>query len=201
MKRQKMMMEVLAAVLILLGVGLLFLRNNSLEAEDDIVESQTISLNQLTRDDIIALSYEYGGETLSFELEEGTWYLASDHSVNLTQSYISNMASFFAGMLMESEIDNVTDFEQYGLGDTAKTLTVTTNTGTLVYKLGDENPLSGEYYMAIPGEDKVYTVDSYYENRFEYALEDMVIVEEEEETETAEFDLEEKSETGETSQE
>lgn len=187
MKKQRVQMLVLIVVLCALAAAFFGIRQyNKIQAEKPVEEEEQVIVIDAAAEEVTAFSYDYEGENCSFEKEEDIWYIAGDHSLNVTQSRMTTMLSGVTPLTATQVIENVTDLEQYGLAEPQRTITVETVGASYILYVGEKNDLTSSYYVSLPSTDTVYVVSASDINRFNYSLEDLIEVEEEsgEETET-----------------
>ena len=193
MKKQKGQLIIMLAVLLVLGVGYLALRQyNKVQSEKE-PEVEGDVLITLEKDDIIRFSFDYQGTDYTYEKEDGTWYYADDRSLTLTQTRLNTMAGRVVGLTADNTITGVTDFAQYGLDEPFKTITFETASESYTFNVGDYNDMASVYYICEPDSDTVYTVSSIMVTQFNFDVED--IAEEEESTEITEETEAESEET------
>lgn len=199
MAKQSRQFIIMLAVLVVLVGGFFLLRaynDKQAEAADE-TESTTITIVDGDSDDVTGLSYVYDGETYTFEKEDDTWYYADDHSINITQATITTMISRVMPLEAEQVITDVTDYDQYGLAEPERTITITTADASYTYYIGDANEImDGNYYLQVDGSEDVLLVDYYIVTSFNKTLDDLI--EEEEEAETTESSESAETETTET---
>ena len=193
MKKQKIQMLVLLAILVVLAAGFLGIRQYNQMQSEEPQEETGITVVDIAVEDIVRFSYDYEDVTYTFEKEEDTWYAAEDHSLNLVQTSVNSMITDVGPLVAEQVIENVTDMSQYGLAQPSRTISFETASESYIFYVGDFNDVSSVYYLCRPSETTVYVVPALTVNRFNRTLEELV-EEEEESTETAT----ETSETEET---
>lgn len=192
-KKQRQMIEMLLALVVLAAVFLGLRQYNKNESADtSATEDTDETVLDVDYDDITNFSYVYEGETYSFEKEEDTWYYTGDHSLNLNQNRIKAMLLKVAPLKVNQVIENVTDMSQYGLADPERTIQYETADRSVIINVGNLNSMTSQYYIAFPSEMKVYVVATNVVTGFNYTLEDLV-----EET-TEETESTEATETAET---
>ncbi len=177
MKKQKKQLILLVVLLLLLVggyFGLVKYNEWSEQKEQDKALSEVIAVTDLEVEAIEAISYDYDGETLSFVKDNDTWVYEGDTSLTITQSYLETMAKRMAAIEAELEIPNVTDMEQYGLGDSARKVKVVTADNTYSFLIGDYNSISYVYYWGVENDSTVYVVGGTNVSCFNYGLEDLV---------------------------
>lgn len=183
MKKQKRQMVILLLVFAaLLALFFGVKQYNKIQAQKPAEEEEVIAVIDAAAEDVIRISYDYDGESNTFEKEEDTWYAAEDHSLNIKQTRLTNMASAVTPLEAGQRIEDVTDLSQYGLTEPQRTITIETAAKSYILYVGDKNELTSSYYVCLPGETVVYTVSTSDISRFDYALADLIEEEEEEST-------------------
>ena len=200
-KKQRQMIGMLLALVVLAAafLGIRQYNKNASSAASTTEDTQETVLD-VSSDDITSFRYVYEGETYSFEKEDGTWYYADDHSLNLKQERIKAMILKVAPLKVNQVIENVTDMSQYGLTNPERTIQYETADRSVIINVGNLNSMTSQYYIAFPSEMTVYAVTTNVVTGFNYTLDDLVEVEKTTE-ETAEAESTETVETeGETSE-
>lgn len=172
MKKNAKNMTILTVVLMLLVTVLYFVKffTGNMEAtETDTAET----LVDIAKEDIIKFSYDYEGETYTFEKVDDTWYYAEDHSLNITQYKISNMLSNVAPLKSLMLIDDATDMTHYGFTEDARFLEFETADAQYRYELGGENYVVEAAYIRKPDDSLVYVVEASVVTTFDKTLEDL----------------------------
>lgn len=178
MKKQRKQLILLVAVLVLLaaavpGVRYLNERQEAEAAEAADAEQDSVVVIDAAYEDVVKFSYDYEGETYSFEKSEDTWHAAEDPSLSLKEYSIKNMLSGVAPFDALQVIENVTDFSQYGLDEPQRTISFETSSASYILHVGDHNTLTGTYYVCMPSEATVYVVEQTVVTRFNQTLEDL----------------------------
>jgi len=160
--KQKKTILVLAGILVVLSIlyAGLHLYNKSLEKKE-AKEAEKDKVYVTNEEDIAEFSYTGTKEdgTMSFVREDGEWYYAPDREIPLNQSTVQNMGDTLAVCQAVRELDEPDDWSDYGLENPQYTIILSDKEGaeTTLY-IGQT---AGEdYYAAVKGSDKVYTVDS-----------------------------------------
>lgn len=172
MKKSIRLFILILVFLVLLGIVFGLQRNN--EDESNTVTDTQITVLDVKKEDVIRITYEYEGETYTFEKEEGTWYYAPDHSLDVTQLFINSMAGILAPLRAEQSIENVSDMAQFGLAEDVRTVQFETADASYSIEIGAYNSLSDVYYIRKPSENTVYVVSSITVAAFDKSLEDVV---------------------------
>ncbi|MBQ8822458.1 MAG: DUF4340 domain-containing protein [Lachnospiraceae bacterium] len=187
-KKQLVWMVILLIVLVGGYFGLVKYNEWSEQKEQDAAQSDVIYVTQLEADSIQKISYDYEGETISLVKDGETWVYEGDTSLAIVQSTVETMAKRMAEIQAELSIPNVTDMEQYGLGEGARKVTFSTADTTYSFRIGDYNSTSFVYYWGAEGDSIVYVVGGENVTCFAHGLEDLLeeVEESAEESSTAE---------------
>lgn len=180
MKKQKRQILVLFVLLILLGAVFCLIRwKNKEDANQPQTEAESIIVMELVEEEIVSLSYDYEGETYSYEKIDDVWYLSGDPDRNLTQYSVNSMALNFCPLKATQKIENVTDMSQYGFSEDApRKVSVSTKDATYTILIGDMNELTENFYVKLPNEDDVYVVDYTVVSRYNRTPDSITVVEE-----------------------
>jgi hypothetical protein len=176
MKKQQLQLALLIAAVVILVAALFGVRhyNDLQEQNSDTKDVERIV--DIKRDDITSFSYEYDGETYSFEKEDDTWYSVDDHSINLNQTVIDAMLTKLAGLDVVMSIENVTDMSQYGLDKDYMTFEYKTSDKDYELHIGSRNSVTGVYYMNMASENTVYAIEyNSLLGSFERTLDDLTV--------------------------
>lgn len=175
MKKQGKHLILLVISLAVLAIGYICLiryNDRQQEIETNRVEGQV--LVDIAADDIQRFSYEYDGETYTFEkTEEGIWISADDPSLNLMQSRLNTMVNKFTHIVAQNTIADVTDMSQYGLEQPLNILHWETDQAEYTYCVGDYNSFGSLYYIREPDSHTVYGVTASLGTGFGYNLEEL----------------------------
>lgn len=174
MKKQKIQMLVLLGVLLLLCGAFLGVKKYNQKQAEKPEETDEVVVIDVSTEDIVRFSYDYEGETYSYEKEDDTWYYAPDHSLKLLQYRTGNLMSGLAPLKTEQVIENVTDLEQYGLKEPKQTVTYETATESYILYVGSQNSVTGGYYVCMPSQSTVYMVEASAINKLTVTAEDLI---------------------------
>lgn len=173
-KRTSQMLFLLLTLVVCLLVYLWAAKLQKAE-EDDTGEDAAVSLADFKEDDIRRIEKTYKGETLSFVLEKYVWYYEDDRDFPLEQQFLEDMKESISSMtaartLSEDEID----MDSFGLTNPQLTVKVTTADGAqFIYYIGNENTVTGDYYMKKETGSEVYLISKDVFNYFSDSLSDM----------------------------
>lgn len=174
MKRQKMQLLVLFAVLLVLAGSLLALRqyNKNRSEDTDTVLGDVIA--DLGIEEIVRFSYDYEDNNYSYEKLEDTWRYAQNHDLNLNQYRVESMLSNVTPFVAEGTIRDVKDMSQYGLDEPGRTISFETDTESYIFHVGDYNSVNSVYYICRPSDTTVYAVAAAAINGFNVDVLDIV---------------------------
>ena len=131
--------------------------------------------------DVTYFSYENNGETLEFEKEDGTWYYAPDHSVNLIQSTLDSMAVDVKKIEITRTLEGADGLEAYGLSEPVNRITIRDTDGnTQTVLLG--NAAGDDIYACLDGQETVTVIGLELQSMTEKTLDDLTEMETEAET-------------------
>lgn len=161
MKRQKKQFLLLVIVLLLLllaYIGIRFYNQKQEENDAKEKETETIQVTEIDASEITRFSYQRDGNTLTFTKEGEDWIFDADSSVSLDVSAIESMLSVAVSLNATEEIKEYEDEASYGLDAPANTITLTDEKGTITLYLGNENAISGGYYLKTSNSGAIYLV-------------------------------------------
>lgn len=173
-KQRKQFILLVVVFVALLAVFFGLKSYNKKQAEIPVEEEPKDVVVEVEKDDIVKLTYDYEGETLSFEKVDDIWYYAEDHSLKITQYLVKSMLAGLSPFEVEDTFENVTDMAQYGLEEPERVISFEANGNTYTVNVGSHNSASKLYYIAFPGENTVYTIESYKIILFDESLEDLI---------------------------
>lgn len=173
-KKQLLLMVTLLIALVCGYFGLIKYNEWSQQKETELAQSEVIHVTQLEEGSIHRISYDYEGETVSLVKDGEIWVCEDDTSLAIVQSTVETMAEKMSEIQAEQMISDVTDKEQYGLGDSARKITFSTADATYNYLIGDYNSTSSVYYWGNATDNTVYVVGGVNVTCFNYGLEDLL---------------------------
>ncbi|MCD7752013.1 MAG: DUF4340 domain-containing protein [Lachnospiraceae bacterium] len=162
MKRAKRIYILLGVLVVLCVATFAVSRYN--EEQEKINTSNEIVLD-IDAETVTALSWETEDNSLAFhkDSESGGWIYDDDEAFPASEEKINSLLDVFAEYEADFIIEEVTDYEQYGLEDPVCTITITLEDET-VYEinLGSFSTLDSERYIEF-GDGNVYlaVVDPY----------------------------------------
>ena len=149
-------------ILILLGVLVVALAvtfgvSRYQEAQEKIAASDEIIL-EIPTEDVTALSWVTDDASFSFH-RDGTWSYDDDEAFPVSEEKMEELLSPFASLGAAFIIEDVEDFDQYGLEDPTCTITVETGEETYTIDLGAFSTMDAQRYVSI-GDGNVYLVST-----------------------------------------
>lgn len=173
MRRSRKLVILLAVLVVLAGATALV---KWLTPEETEEAAEPIGVLSVDGESLIALSWEYGGESVRFDCADGVWTYSEDDAFPVDSTHLEGMLSALSDVTASRVIESPSDLADYGLEEPLCTVTVTTGDETVQLLLGDETGLGGERYASI-GDGRVYLVDDGLLDSFVYGLYDLVEME------------------------
>lgn len=176
MKKKTRTLIILVVVLVVMigayiGVSIL----NNTQAQKTAAEAEAPKIYPNGMSAPAGITYEIGGKTLSFVLENGTWYLADDKAFPLNQSSLSSLAASLNGLTAVRDFDMASSLSAYGLEQPAYTVTVSDSAGkTLKLLIGAQN--GDNHYAMTDSSSKIYTIASTLVGNLKSDLMSMIIL-------------------------
>lgn len=125
-------------------------------------------------EDMTALSWEYGEESLSFHRdEEGLWHWDEDDAFPVNEEAMAELLQWFSPLSSTFVISEVEDYSPYGLDDPACTITLTTDSGSHTITLGDFSQMDAQRYLSM-GDGKAYLVAEDPMDAFQVTIRDLI---------------------------
>ena len=175
-KQPKQFLVLLVALVLLVGgyFGLRAYNKVSEEKAEQALQETMVTMIDGEVEDIVALSYDHNGETYSYEKEDGVWYYAPDHSLNLQQSMLTGMLEKYIPLVSRQKIENVTDYAQYGLDESAKRVTLRTEEAEYTVYVGAYNSITAATYFKMEGDTSVYVTTAAIAGSFNQTVEELI---------------------------
>ena len=158
----------LLAVLAVLFCGY-FIVTNVTQKEAVIETGGSFEVAGLTPDEITAMQWQSGDETIRLVRADGAWSLDGEANFPLKQDVADELASDIAALEATHTVTGGADAADYGLDEPSFTVTVENDSGdTLVYQMGAKNDVTGEYYLRFSENDAIYTIATSLATTFNY---------------------------------
>ena len=174
MKKQKIQLIVLLAVLVLAGGGYFGLKmyNDAQKALGSVPKGDL--LFNITKDEVIEFHFDHDGVDYTYVKVDGTWYPSTDLTLDIVQSRMMTASERFQNLASQATIEGVTDFAQYGLAEPAKKFGFKTADESYEFLVGNQNRVTGHYYICELGSNTVYTVEAINITQFGFTVEDVI---------------------------
>ena len=153
MKRYKRVLVLLGVLVIVVAAA--FAVSHMRERKEAIKTSGETFLT-VPADSVTALDWTNGDTSLAFHKEDN-WLWDDDEAFPVDQEEIAKLLAPFESMAAAFVIDDVTDYEQYGLTEPECTVNLTAGETKTTVKLGAYSSLDQQRYVDI-GDGKVYLV-------------------------------------------
>ena len=172
MKRMKNLLALLAVLVVLMAATFAARKWNPENQVEETIPAEVVFT--LDAETVTALSWDYS-EALNFEKEGDTWVYADDPVFALDESFITSALEALVSVESSKTIEDVEDFDQYGLEVPVCAITVTAGE-TYELAIGQETTMGGERYFSV-GDGNVYLVDEEIIDTFSYGLYDLLTYE------------------------
>ena len=176
-----------AKMLVLLGCLVVvvggYALTKSLVAKSEAEAEADSTINFVSVQDPVEMTWTYSGQTYTVELDEDSiWMWTDDDEFELNQTSVEAMATAVSSITASQVLTGVTDYGQYGLEDPDSVITVKTSDGkTYTILTGDYNSTAASYYAMLEGASDVYLVTGEYLDNFEYSIDELEATTDEEE--------------------
>ena len=162
----------LLSVLIVACVVTVLVKNHE-EKKEQIKNTDEVILSVDT-ESVTKLSWKYDDTSLSFTKNEETWNYDKDEAFPVDTEKIENLLSDFSELGAAFIIEEVEDYDQYGLEDPTCTIDITAGDNTYEIKLGAFSTLDEQRYVST-GDGNVYLVSDDPFEDYEVELKDMIL--------------------------
>lgn len=113
------------------------------------------------------ISYSFGENRVELILQNGLWRSVQTPDFPLNQNYVQTMLEKISPLTIRKRIHGGADsLTQYGLDHPLVRILLSNSLQVIELWLGARNSATGEYYLYLPGETDVYTVDATFYNVF-----------------------------------
>ena len=174
MKRQKNMFLLLFVLVLLIGAVFAVTALNKEEESETVIQDLNDVVFSVDSNAVTALSWNYS-EEVSFHRTESGWEYAEDAVFPLDESQLSSALNILNSITASKVIENVEDWDQYGLEVPVCSVTVTAD-ATYTLSFGAEASVSGGQYFSI-GDGNAYIIDTNHMEPFSHGLYDLLVME------------------------
>lgn len=175
MKRQKNMLILLLVLALLIGAVFAVTAFTKEEEPETAVQDFNDTIVSVDSNAVTSLVWDYS-EEIAFQRTTSGWEYTADATFPLNEDSISSALSILKNIAASKVIENVEDWDQYGLEVPVCTVTVTADK-TYSLSFGAEASISGGRYFSI-GDGNAYIVDKNYMKPFTCGLYDLLVPEE-----------------------
>ena len=193
MKKQKIQLLVMVGALLVLVAAFFGVKiyNEHIEEKGSLESEEEYTVLDLDGDDVNGFSFvnEYGSYSFekSSDDEGNISWVCLEEDLNLDSDKVSSVLGSVLFVQADTCIEDVSDFEQYGLAEPAVSVSITTGNGeNYTILCGDYNGITSKYYLSLDGENVVYVSDSDIGGDFNILPDDLVVDEEQEENQNQE---------------
>lgn len=172
-----MLIMVLVLAVLVLAYVLLQIHNKKASETDSGSDSYVVT--DFDADSINSITYTYDGVTTQFLKENDTWVNADDSTMELDQDKVTNLITEVNNIYSENQLTDVEDLSQYGLDPAVVTVWMKSDDATYTLLFGDYNDTIYQNYVALEGENTVYTTIRAKCNAFESPVSDFIAAEDE----------------------
>ena len=174
MKRQKNMLVLLLVLVLLIGAVFAVSALTKEEEPDNNVQDLGEVIVAIDPNSVTSMRWNYSDE-VSFSRVNDGWEYTADPDFPLDENRITAALNMLKSITAIKVIENVADWDQYGLE--VPVCEVTINAGTsYALSFGSEAAVSGGQYFSI-GDGNVYIIDKNYMEPFSVELYDLLVTE------------------------
>lgn len=170
-----------AALGVLSGSYTLLRMQNEKNAEEEEIAALGEVILEVDDASVTGVSYQIGGETRSFVLEEETWKLESDETFPVDEDALLSPLNQLDTLYSVRTLTDVEDSSEYGMDEPQNVIVVTDADGVqTTLTIGSTNSSTGNDYLMLNGDETViYTIDTAVrtaiaDNLYEYALSEAI---------------------------
>ena len=154
-EKKNLILMGLTAVCLLVIYLLLGWMQSRQSAQDDT------TVYTLDQDAVVGLEYGSSDNTVKLVKKDNVWVYADDENFPLNQNFVETMVNKTTQLKARRRVASGKNaFQKYGLEMPSIVVQVKTADRVIKILLGDINSATGDCYMAVEGNEKVYTVDA-----------------------------------------
>ena len=154
-EKKNLILMGLTAVCLLVIYLLLGWMQSRQSAQDDT------TVYTLDQDAVVGLEYGSSDNTVKLVKKDNIWVYADDENFPLNQNFVETMVNKTTQLKARRRVASGKNaFQKYGLEMPSIVVQVKTKDRVIKILLGDINSATGDCYMAVEGNEKVYTVDA-----------------------------------------
>ncbi len=171
MRKKRITLCVLLAVFAVVSITAVLVSRHEEKVEQIKNSGETILA--IPTDTVTALSWTNEEGTFSFTKDE-TWTYDDDAAFPVDEEKINELLAQFEDFAAAFVIDDVEDYEQYGLDEPVCTISITAGEESYTVELGDFSKMDEQRYISI-GDGKAYLVSHDPLDEFDAVLRDMIL--------------------------
>ena len=167
-------------VFLILLLILVLLLNGQKEKKEKAAGEQQFTSSLIfseAPESIREISFETEEGTLTFEKKEDQWFVPGDDNLEVDSGKMSTLTGDLAALSAVRNLGVSQDPEQYGLGEKAREVRITTDEGTKLLLIGERNASTGEVYVQTDPQGEVYVVSRALDEHFNGRLADFAVYE------------------------
>ncbi len=143
---------------ILICVSLAAFGVSKYEKQKEIIKNSDEIIMEIKKEDVKVLSWECDMGSFAFHRDEnGSWLYDEDEEFPVDKEKIENLLELFEEFGVAFMIEEVEDFEQYGLDTPVCTICMETESDSYEIRLGNYSTMDSQRYVSI-GDGNVYLV-------------------------------------------
>ena len=171
MRKKQITLCVLLAVFAAVSITAVLVSRHEEKVEQIKNSGETILA--IPTDTVTALSWTNEEGTFSFTKDE-TWTYDDDAAFPVDEEKMNELLAQFEDFAAAFVIDDVEDYEQYGLTEPVCTISITAGEESYTVELGDFSKMDEQRYISI-GDGKAYLVSHDPLDEFDAVLRDMIL--------------------------
>lgn len=156
MKRKKTLIILCASLLVICGA---IVAVNAVEKHVDSINTIDETVISVDEDKLTSVSWTNEEGEVTFVKEEDEWKYSGDEDFPVSQILFSAFLDNFEDVRASFIIEDVEDYEQYGLADPEHTITFHTEEGDTVITTGTYSTMDEKRYICVDG-GTVYLVET-----------------------------------------
>ena len=175
MKKQKIQLIIILVLLLIFAGSYLGLKQYN-KVQDKKDSTDTYTALTLDKSAITGMKITMASGETDLVKKADAWVLSSDEAQKIDQDTVSTMLEDIEKITANNKIDNVSNFDQYGLKTPAIVVTITTSDGKQnIVNIGDYSDSTSRYYCRIGNDTTVYLVSSDLHTAFNKSQTDLIV--------------------------
>lgn len=177
-KKNIIILVIVLAALIVLYMAVGWMNKVREKKEQEQEKSQQVQAVSFDPDQVVSFSWQSDGNTVLLEKQDESWICESAPDEDLDEDVVNTMLKTLGNISTEHVVENPSDTDQYGIDSPVQTVKIKFEDGSTTELLfGDQNEISGGYYMQVSGDQNIYLVDeSIVTETLSYSVDDLKAV-------------------------